>query len=235
MLKNREHPFPPGGYIFFQPQTGWFSPGGLTFYQVVDEIIKMRQKNPRFADQWSLDRTEVANELDLFTCLRIKNDPNYCDGSNEKKNSPPPRPLPQAFNNSPPPRNAVVAAGERAENFKSGVGAVLDWLGEGMEPVPSALAHQRAKVCAACPENGRPDFIQRIEGWAASGVRELINLKNDLELSTTYDDKLHHCQVCDCAIKLKVFAPMKHILDNTTERVMALFPEHCWIKKEDKL
>lgn len=232
---------PPGGFIFYQPQTNWWAPQGLTFYQVRDEIINHRKKNPRFADQWSTDPDKVADELDFFTCLRLTEAARaqFCTQDTPqtlKKNPirllrgwPSNRPI-------PPQRNGVAAvAGARVENAVAGVGVVLDWLGDSLEPVLPDLAEKRAAVCIQCPQNGRPDFIQRIEGWAASGVRELIELANDLELKTTHDNDLHHCQTCDCALRLKVWCKMEHILPHTPDRVMDSLPAHCWIKTRDQL
>jgi len=236
MLKNREHPFPPGGYMYYQPQTGWWAPGGLTFWQVVDAIIAHRNANPRFGSQWTVDRNLVADELDLFTCLRIKNDATYCTTDDVKKN-PGSRPALRGWPDfkrllQRRLQSAKDAAVDRVENAAAGVGIVLDWLGDSLEPVEPDLAEQRAKVCVDCPQNGRPDFIQKLEGWAASGVRELIHLKNELDLKTAEDERLHHCQACDCALKLKVHAKLVHILNHTDESAMEKLPPHCWVKTE---
>lgn len=240
-LLSRDAPgagLPPQGYLFYQPQCNWTSTFGLGFWDTVNAIREMRLKNPRFADQWTTDRNAIADELDFFTCVRLHHDPRWCSPEGQKKTlewqtwQPPSPP-------SLPPKSAGAAAVDRLENFTAGVGVVLDWLGDSLEPVAPELAEKRAAVCAdhegkPCPENGRPDFIQRIEGWAASGVKELINLANDMRLSTSKDDMLHHCQICDCALKLKVWCKMEHILAHTSERVMAELPEHCWIKRKDQ-
>lgn len=224
---------------------------GLGFWATVDAIRDMRLKNPRFASQWSTDRNAIAEELDYFTCLRLGHNPRYCQPENAQKKTSwqvwQAPPLPQESLHAP---RAAAAAADRVENFAAGVGVVLDWLGDSLEPVPMALAEKRAAVCATyqrpglddegkpfppgCPENGRPDFIQRIEGWAASGVKELMNLARDLDLKTSQDDKLWHCQTCDCALRLKVWCKLDHILAHTSERVMAALPSHCWIRKHDQ-
>lgn len=237
MLKNREHPFPPQGFIFYQPQTAWWSSPGFTFWQTVDEIIAMRKKNPRFASQWSLDRNDVANELDAFTCLRINQDPNYCEGATEAQKK-------TSFGGVESQRHSLsllqalresaAAAGDRVENAGAGIGLVIEWLGHGLNPVAQGLADRRASICAACPENGRPDFLQRLEGWIGSGVKDLLTLKNDLALQTPLDAALHHCQVCDCALKLKVWTPLEEVLAHTRAELMPRFPELCWIKRQDK-
>lgn len=237
-LLSRDAPgagLPPQGWLYYQPQTNWTSTFGLTFWQVVDQIREMRLKNPRFAAQWTTDRNAIADELDFFTCVRLHNDPRWCTPEGQKKTTAPPQW--QTWQQpSPPSRPSAGAAGaaERVENFAAGVGVVLDWLGDSLEPVPLDLAERRAAVCAGCTENGRPDFIQRLEGWAASGVKELMNLAHDLNLKTSQDANLFHCQICDCALRLKVWCKMDHILAHTSERVMAGLPDFCWIKKKDQ-
>lgn len=195
----------------------------------------MRLKNPRYSNVWSTNRDQVANELDYFTCLRLNNDPRFCTPTTDAQKKTPIRGttfLPQSQRR---PAGVVAAGRNRAENFGAGVGVVLDWLGDSLEPVDQSLAEKRAATCAKpCPENGRPDFIQTLEGWAASGVKELIKLSNDLDLHTAHDANLFHCQACDCALKLKVWCKMDHILAHTNDRVMGELPDWCWIKRKDQ-
>jgi len=219
-------------FTFIQPQTGWHSSPGLDFYATVREIIAHRKQNPRFASQWHTDPESVAAELDYYTCLRIHFDPQFCTNNPTTVSEDVKKKL--RILSQPPasqPKSAAVVVA-RVENAAAGIGVVLDWLGDSLEPVPQELAEARAAVCAECPQNGRPDFIQRLEGWAASGVKELLELKNGMELKTSKDDQLHHCQICDCALKLKVHAKMEHIKAHTGQRVMDLLPAYCWYKTE---
>lgn len=220
--------FPPNGYVYFQPQTNWWSTPGLTFWQTVDEIVAMRKKNQR--PDLTTDREAVANELDWFTCVRLKHNGQWCTPptGDEKKNYRSNRP-----SLSPRPGRVAAAAG-RVGNAVAGVGVVLDWLGDSLEPVESELAGRRARICESCPKNNRADWLQRIEGAIASGLKDLIELSQDLALRTTSDDLLYHCQVCDCALKLKVHVKLDHILAHTSERQMGEFPDFCWIKTGDK-
>lgn len=221
--------FPPGGYTFFDPRTAWYSSPGLTFWQTVDEIITMRKKNPRFADQWSTDRDKVADELDYFTCIRIGWNPRYC--ISEKKN---PRGRPPSPWSQPSSGGAGGAAVARVRNLSAGVGVVIDWLGDSLEPVPSSLAEKRAAVCAVCPMNGQPDWLQKLVGFAADSVKQLISLKNDLDLKTSLDHKLHFCRACDCSLTLKVHAKLDHILGHTSQRVLSDLDPKCWIRLGDQ-
>lgn len=235
-LKHRDAPgggWPNQGYLFFQPQTNWWSSPGFGFWQTVDDIIAHRLKNPRFASQWTTNRNEVADELDLFTCLRLNYDPQWCTGGAADVKKKTGRQAPNSPQNLPRQLAANAAAAvTRAENAAAGVGVVLDWLGDSLEPVALDLAEKRAAVCAGCPQNGRPDFFQKLLGMAASGVKQLIELKNDLELKTSVDDKLKYCGACDCVITLKVHAPMAHIKAHTRDEVKAKLDPRCWMLKE---
>src|SRR4051812_45477601 len=99
-LKNRQA-FPPGGFQYFQAETGWNMPGGKTFVDAVAAIITHRQGNPRFG--LSVKEDEVAGQLDTYTCHRINFDVNYCtpEPESQKKTKvlpseplPPPSPAP---------------------------------------------------------------------------------------------------------------------------------------------
>lgn len=74
VLRDRNM-FPPGGWQFYQPQTGWKipTPTGQSFVKSVDLIIQHRLNNPALG--LSTDVIAVSDELDRFTCLRLENDP----------------------------------------------------------------------------------------------------------------------------------------------------------------
>lgn len=233
-LLSRDAPgagLPPQGYLFYQPQCNWTSTFGFGFWDTVNAIREMRLKNPRFADQWTTDRNAIADELDFFTCVRLHHDPRWCSPEGQEKTlewqtwQPPSPP-------SLPPKSAGAAAVDRIENFTAGVGVVLDWLGTSLEPVSPELAEKRAAVCAGCPKNVDPDWIQKLESWAAESVRSLVGLKNDLKLSTSVDDKLNSCAACDCSLPLKVHVKIEHVKAHTSDRQKAALDPKCWILSE---
>lgn len=69
--------FPPQGWVYYQPETGWRTPAPLEtgFAATRDQIIAMRSKNPAFP--LSTKPEIVEWELENFTCLRLKNDPHW--------------------------------------------------------------------------------------------------------------------------------------------------------------
>jgi len=49
-------------------------------------------------------------------------------------------------------------------------------------------------------------------------------------MAVANEDKLNMCRVCGCCIRLKVWTPLHHIIENTPDT--GKFPEHCWIRTE---
>lgn len=134
----------------------------------------------------------------------------------------------------PQPPARVVVAPAVVVRAAAGVKILLDWLGEGARPVDTVLAQQRAKVCVSCPQNQQGDFFQRIEAGVAASIRKTVEIKNSMKLRTTVDHQLHTCQACDCHTPLKVWVPIKHILDHDREEIRAKLAPACWILEEAK-
>lgn len=229
-LKNRNHPFPPGGYAFFQPQTNWHSTAGLTFDQTVDEIIRHRLANPRHSHAWTTERAEIEAELDNYTCVRIANDPNYCTGGQGLIRRPfvaGPTPPPS----SPGLAAAVVAGGRK---IVSGIGVLVDWLGSGGNAVAHELAEQRAQCCVDCSMNAPGEWHNFFTGPAVAKIRNQLTMKNDMQLSTSQDEKLKVCKACWCVLSLKVHTPIEHVLAHLKSSMEAEMPARCWILNERK-
>lgn len=130
-------------------------------------------------------------------------------------------------------RHAEGAAGA-VKRTASGVKLVVDWLGSGLRPVESALAEKRARVCVDCPQNVKPNWLQSLDAAAAAQVKKLIEIKNDLKLATSSDAQLFSCQYCDCALTLKVWANIDHILNNLSPEVKSRLHPNCWVLSEEK-
>lgn len=210
---------PNGGWCFRQPQTGFVldrsskpSSVSITLDQAAELVQKHRLQNPQFNLPVSFQavRTEVLN----YNRQRLG--------------------LPAS--DAPPkstPQHQFRAAGavDHVGKTAAGIRLVVDWLGSGLVPVPRAEAEQRAAICVTCPQNQTGDLWQRLDAKAADGLKRLLSIKADMTLATTLDGKLKTCVACDCHLPLKVFVPMKHILDNTTPEVMANLDPRCWILK----
>lgn len=229
MLKSRRT-FPPGGFRFFEPKTNWpknhisyFS--GKTFDQVVEEVVRHRLANPRFANTWNTDFESVANEVDQFTCVDCGMDENYCTPGVQ---SFPFGPAPQ------PPRLGVVgavAAGGR--KVATGIAVLLDWLGAGGKAVKPELSEARAAICADCPANQPGDWVSFFTGPAIEQLQKQLAIKNDMRLKTSLDDKLNVCKGCWCFMRLKVHTPLQHIVAHLKPEGRAELDPRCWITKEE--
>lgn len=233
MLISRRS-FPPNGFRFFEPKTGWpKNPigyfAGKHFDQVVEEVIQHRLKNPRWANQWATDFETVANEVDNYTSFDIGMDPNYCTGG-----------VAPSFPQSPPPplssgQNAngvgVVVA---AKKVIAGIGVLLDWLGSGGKSVPNEQAEARARVCSDCPKNRPGNLTDWFTIPASERIRRQLEIRNDMKLATTFDDRLNVCEACLCPLRLKVHTPIKYVLEKLTPEGKAALDERCWMLAEEK-
>jgi len=207
---------PPGGWIFYQPQSNWWIPNpvSLTFGQAVQAIIKHRMANPAMVlkNNLSTDVASVERELDTYTRIRLK--------------------IPMASSPKMMPRqhslSQVAGAAAGIKRAAQGTGVVVDWLMSGGPPVDQGTADKRASICVNCPKN--------VEGsWytvaPAEIIRSTLSARSDLKFQTPHDDKLKSCDVCKCLMRLKVWVPLHFIKDRTPQEVMAEFPSNCWINK----
>lgn len=208
----------------------------MDFDTVVRQIQQHRVANPRFAQKWATDIESIGNELDLFTCIRIANNPNYCTGGSPPKAARPPLGLRVAGSRSGGIVQRAAAVVERvavkAKKYYSGVGVLLSWVGSGGKVVTQEQAEARAKVCSECPKNQPGDLDSIFTAIAAEKIRAHLALKNEMDLHTGYDDKLHVCQACLCVCSLKVWVPIGHVLERLKPEMKDELHESCWILKE---
>lgn len=82
--------FPPRGWEFYQPETGWRIPDPMVggFNENVAKIIAHRKNN--LAIPLATDYESVSWELDNFTCHRLMNNPQWVTGG---EFIPPPPPI----------------------------------------------------------------------------------------------------------------------------------------------
>lgn len=211
---------PPGGWVFTQPQTGWSAPTPIasTFSQTVELIIRHRMANPAITTKHNLatDVANVGNELESFTKLRLgmKDDPS--------PKSQPPRSLPRL----------VAGAVEGLKKVADGAAPLVEWLSSGGQAVLPSLSAARAGICSTCPMNTPGDFTRFFTIPTSEAIRCELSKRNDLKLSTPFDNKLGTCSVCNCPLALKTHTPIDIIAKHLKPERKAELPEWCWIKKE---
>jgi len=191
--------------------------------------MMIRQANPFLAERhgWRLDREGVEFEVDAYNTARciaggwldfiIQDDGN------------PPAPV-YVMPEKKKGKWGSAAAGS-VQRVAAGVAVLVDWLGSGAKPVEQALANSRAAICAGCPKNDGGDFIAYFTKPVADTIRTQLEIRGDLQLKTPDDEKLTVCSACDCPLKLKVWAPLQHVLNHTSNEVRENLAPQCWILK----
>lgn len=230
MLKSRSM-WPPGGWAFLQPETGWRAPSGLSFDQVVNAIIDHRQRNPRF--KLATDKATVANELDNYTCAILKNNSHWCATESIANFS---KPLPVKRHQAGA-KGSVAGASKFLENAKAGIKLWMEWFGDG-KLVDKEVATKRAGVCVTCPKNPPSNLIDKFTSIVVNQVKSIFESLNDLNMKTDLDDKLNVCVACDCPLRAKVWTPLsiitRHLAQSAMESLNTESPR-CWILTESEI
>lgn len=222
-MKSRTQ-WPVGGWWFVDAPISDkpLGDGSWDHERLSQEVLARRKANPRF--NLSTDINVIRDEVDIQNALRmlsIQGAESYIitDGG--------PSPN-RAASRSLNWRDAVGGV----KRVAAGAGALKDWLGEGSVPVPKTQATDRAAVCAVCPQNQPGDLTSWFTQPVAARIKAQVAMKQDLDLRTPYDEKLHICVACACPLELKVNVPLKHIADHLSDEVKRRLDKSCWILKE---
>lgn len=223
---------PPGGWRYVQnDDRGGFlkrfqsyNPYGL----LIDDIVAFRKAN----GLRRANNTDAGQDVEEFMCHEFGGDPRYCvDGS--KKNS-----LWGAI------RSKGAAAKRVADALVNGGSTLVDWVGEGMVPIPTGQAQDRADVCTgrltgqSCPHNNQKVSASWFTGPVAEAISAQMREKTGRQLRVEGEEALHFCQLCLCSLPLKVFVPMQTIQNHFPNRMMEIFqqdaPKNCWVLTESQ-
>lgn len=206
----------PGSLRFLQPETKFETPLWSSFDTIVDMVLQHRRGNHYLAqkNKWALDRTSIAEEVDAYNAALCKAHGwnNYIsEGGDDPKSN--------------------LSLLRSASHLAAGGRAIADWLGDGGVPVAAVESESRAVVCADCPKNGKGDWTRFFTVPAANHIRRQMAIRNDMAVSTPWDDELGVCEACDCPLTLKVHSPIQHILKHLTAEVRSALDPRCWILK----
>lgn len=221
-----EHP--PGSFQFLQPETGQRDPFVGSFTYVCDQLTALRLANPFLCERhgWRTDRAGVEHDVEQYNVARCIQ-AGYYDFLVQDA------PGPATYTAAPPPekkkRQGVVGGVKRVAG---GIALLVDWLGSGGKPVEAPLAQARATTCATCPKNDGGDWKAYFTEAVSEKIRVQLEMRNDMQLSTPQDDKLTVCSGCDCPLKLKVWAPLDHVLKHTSDDTKARLDPRCWVLHE---
>lgn len=228
-LKSRTQ-CPPNGFFYRQKETGW-ELQTWDFGLLCRELQNHRRLNPRF--RLSTDLKIIEGEVDQTNALRvlsIKGGEHYVTSDGGAIPTIPKMVLPRLLQPVQQFLGRVASVGAKLDNGKQ---VLIEWLGEGGVPEPVEIAQARAMICADCPQNGSTP-LEWFTKATSETIRMALEIKHDMGLTTPSDDKLDSCKACTCPLKLKVWCPMKHILNHLTEDDRRDLDPRCWILKNDR-
>lgn len=220
-LKSRTQ-CPVNGFQFIDPAISADALQTWDFEGMVAQVQARRAANPRFG--LTTDANSIRQEVDAHNALRMLSIRNAESYVTVEGGASPNRVAPRS------PSWAGAVGG--VKKVTAGMGALKDWLGAGGVPVPHEKAVSRAAVCVVCPQNQPGDILAMFTQPVAERIKQQLAIKNDMNLNTTYDDKLEVCQACACPLKLKVHTPLEHITAHLPAEVRGKLDPKCWITSE---
>ncbi|HEX6827259.1 MAG TPA: hypothetical protein VF077_13150 [Nitrospiraceae bacterium] len=228
-LKDRQRQIP-NGFKWRQPETGFVTPEWASFDTIVHMVQEHRRANPFLAKKhnWSTDPGSIGDEVDTYNALLCEKMGWQAFISNESEAA-------QAFpkaGSRPGLLQKLRDAAEGMRKLEAGSELFLDWENSGQDPVVQSLAESRAAICATCPKNEPGNFTRWFTVPAAGLMQKRLERRKQLNLSTSYDDKLGICSACLCPLKLKAHTPLNLILDHLPEETKADLDPRCWITSE---
>jgi len=123
---------------------------------------------------------------------------------------------------------------EAVKRNAKGVEILRDWLGSGGVPVDRKQAELRSLYCVPCPMNERISWRSVFKVSVAKAIIQQERIRTGAEMVLTLDKELGICSACGCYLRLKLWTPLKHILDHTSSDDLGELDEKCWILKELK-
>lgn len=137
---------------------------------------------------------------------------------------------------------------EELRNDAAGLKTLKDWVGEGLVPVHHDLANKRAWACVhgnvghrdrdgnldeKCPHNRGGKWWEKFSKEPiAQHMISQIERKNQIHVSTIYDQDLEICDICGCCLQLLVQTPIETIKRRTIPSTLENYPRWCWKKIE---
>ena len=103
-----------------------------------------------------------------------------------------------------------------------------NWIKAGGGYVEQEEAERRARICSTC------EFNVELSSNCGACVSSLMSVVSKLRggRKTSFDNKLHNCQVCSCVNKVSVHLPVEPQFAALSESVKETFKsiDYCWKK-----
>jgi len=222
-LKSRDK-WVPGGFQMVHPEAGQSKPWSGSFSEIVNKEMDFRSRNPALVDKngWSLDPDDVANDVDLYNSQRMVAG-GYLgfvdlEGANPEKKT--------SSGLMGKLRNAAGAVG----NIKTALAIYRDLFGPEGKVVAKEEAERRAAVCLECPRHDTTGGLTKY--FVKEAARELMlvaGMLKDMDVTTSLDDKLGVCEVCECPMIAKVHCRNEILKKHIKSDQVAKLHESCWI------
>jgi hypothetical protein len=214
----------PGGYRFYIAPLRWTSTPWSSFEVIVTEATAVLRANPHVAKNlgWNLDHDAMADRIDDFNASIAKSQgwkEYYSEGGS---GGAPSFPFQQC--------NQGIL--QKLKNVAAGSSTILEWIKSGTEAVAPEISEKRAGICAACPMNQQGDLTSIFTVPVSNAIRAALNTRSEWKLSTTQDEKLNVCGICNCPLKLLVHCPIEMKMSKIPKDVFENLPAHCWVKVE---
>lgn len=221
--------WPPGGWQYKEPVSGWAAPNGLTFDGLVRKVIEHRLGNPRYG--LSTEWEAVSWDIQLQNAQRIHFHPDYWDADLAKKKLKV-SPLPPVSRAKSGLFASLAKLVRSIKQTSDGARILTDWLGDGAMPVCPEKAQARANVCETCPKNKPSEGYSRLTAEVAQAIKEQVEVKNKLNLKLSNEDTLGTCEACGCHLGLKPWVPLPYLEQTLDEEDEKELDPRCWVRKE---
>jgi len=84
--------------------------------------------------------------------------------------------------------------------------------------VPQQVAEARAEVCVSCRYNKKSDKHSRLQRYTDKYVKSMVG-----DRRTSFDEKLHSCDICSCPLRPKVHVSQRIIEESLTRGERKIF------------
>ena len=219
---------PPNGFIWVQRETGWdnrkAAPASQWDFSVLCREIQSHRRANHARFPWlTTDYAKIEAQVDRSNAERVSRIAGAESYIVSDEVPVPPKTI------ALPVRQQVGAALAGLAKAVKGGAVLLDWERSGDPPVDRGTAESRAVICVKCPKNGKGDLTRFFTVPASEMIRKQMERSTSLKLSTSVDDQLGVCEACLCPIKLKVWAPLNHIVNNMPDSIKAELDPGCWV------
>lgn len=220
-LKSREK-WVPHGFQILLPEIGMKEPITGSFNAVVNAFARIVEKNPALAEKkgWPKDRQSQEDWIDEREAQRMAAHGwlNFV----EMEGQPP---------TIQKKTSLVARVGSVAVGVKTAAAIYADLFGPDGKIVSKEEAERRAAVCVQCPEHDTSGGLKKyLVDKAAKEIMGVFSMLKSKDATTSLDDKLGVCKVCECPMRAKIFIEAHVLKKNLKPEQISKLDPNCWIR-----